>query len=260
MPTTLASLTAQITTLGIQSGDIVMVHAALRTLGPILGGADTLITALQSVTGPSGTLMAYTDWDAQEELWRDGDGNVIPAMRPHVIPFDPQRSRSIRDNGWLPEALRTTPGALRSGNSGASVAALGAHARHLTENHPLDQGYGHRSPLAKLVALNGKILMAAAPLDTMTLLHHAEFLAQIPDKRLLRREVPMPNGWRWTEEFDTGDPVSPRLPEDFIAQIAEAFLASGQGRTGPLGTGTATLVEAQAILPFAIRWIEAQAG
>ncbi len=82
--------------------------------------------------------------------------------------------------GILAEFIRTTPGARRSGNPGASVAAIGAQAEWLTADHPLDYGYGPGSPLAKLVEAGGKVLMAGAPPDTMTLLHHAEHLARIP--------------------------------------------------------------------------------
>ncbi len=105
--------------------------------------------------------------------------------------FDPAASRAVRDNGILAEFIRTTPGARRSGNPGASVAAIGARADWLTADHPLDYGYGPGSPLAKLMEAGGKVLMAGAPPDTMTLLHHAEHLARIPGKRVRRYEVPL---------------------------------------------------------------------
>ena len=47
-------------------------------------------------------------------------------VKAEVSGFDPALTRAARDNGALPEFLRTTPGARRSGNPGASVAALGA--------------------------------------------------------------------------------------------------------------------------------------
>ena len=161
-----------------------MVHAALRTIGPIVGGPDALIAALCDVVGPEGTILGYADWQGQDEV----DAGID---RADIAPFDPLTSRANRDNGWFPEALRTTPGALRSGNPGASVVALGGKAAWLTADRPLDYGYGPGSPLAKLVEANGKVLMLGAPLDTITLLHHAEHLARIPGKRVKRYEAPI---------------------------------------------------------------------
>src|SRR5690606_32451470 len=105
-------------------------------------------------------------------------------------------------------------------------------------------GYGNGSPLAKLVAANGKVLMVGAPLDTMTLLHHAEHLARIPGKRIRRYEVPFAGTsgtlWRRVEEFDTSDPVVGGLDDAYFARIVEEFLASGRGVQGPLGEAPAT--------------------
>lgn len=39
--------------LGIATGDMVMVHAAMRRVGPLLNGPDALIAALLDRVGPS---------------------------------------------------------------------------------------------------------------------------------------------------------------------------------------------------------------
>ena len=241
-----------------------MVHAALRAVGPVFGGPDALIDSLRAAVGPAGTVAAYLDWDAPWEDVVDGDGRTVDDWRGEVMPFDPARTRAARANGALPEFLRTTPGALRSGNPGASVVAIGARADWLTADHPQDYGYGPGTPLARLVEARAKVLMLGAPLDTMTLLHHAEHLADIPGKRVIRKEAPFRvNGrteWRWIEEYDTSEPVSEQLPGAFIEQIVMAYEASGGGRRGVVGNADCLLVEAADILPFAVRWIERVAG
>lgn len=261
---TRTSLAADLARLGIAAGDIVMVHSACRAVGPVLGGPDTIIAALRDAAGLSGTIMAYLDWDAPWEDFADDEGRVSEALKPHVPGFDPALTRAARDNGVLPEFLRTTPGAMRSGNPGASVAALGARAQWLTADHPLDYGYGPGSPLARLVEAAGKVLMLGAPHDTMTLLHHAEHLARLPNKRVFRREVPFATAagavWRMIEEYDTGDPVVDALPEDFIAQAVAAFVAAGNGVQGHVGDAEALLVDAAAMLAFAVDWLERVAG
>ena len=261
---TRADLCRDLTTLGVSRGDLVMVHAAMRQVGRLLHGPDVLIAALREAVGPRGTVAAYTDWDGAYDELLDDEGRVPEAWCAHVPPFDAQGSRAIRDHGVLAEFLRTTPGALRSGSPGASVAALGAQAAWLTADHPLDYGYGPGSPLAKLVEARGKVLMVGAPLDTLTLLHHAEHLARLPHKRVRRYEVPLstPDGvvWRMVEEFDTARPVVDGLAEDYFADLAEAFLASGQGRRGVVGRAPSVLLDAAPLCAFAVAWLEAWAA
>lgn len=261
---TRASLADDLALLGLAPGDAVMVHAAVSKVGRLLDGPDTIIAALSDAVGPEGTILAYADWEARYEDLVDEDGRVPPEWRDHVPPFDPQRSRAIRDNGVLPEFLRTTPGARRSGNPGASVVALGAKAKWFTANHPLDYGYGEGSPLAKLVEAGGKVLMLGAPLDTLTLLHHAEHLADITGKRIRRIEVPFATAtgvqWRMIEEFDTGDPIVDGLAEDYFAEIVTEFLASGRGQRGLIGAAPSVLVEAEAITTFGVNWLDARFG
>jgi len=261
---TRASLRADLRRLGIAAGDMVMVHAAMSRVGRLLNGPDALIGALLDAVGPGGTILAYTDWDAAYDALLDEDGRVPPEWRDHIPPFDPARSRAIRDNGVLAEFIRTTPGARRSRNPGASVAAIGARADWLTADHPLDYGYGEGSPLARLVEAGGKVLMVGAPLDTMTLLHHAEHLARLPGKRVRRVEVPFatPEGvhWRMIEEFETGEPVVPGLPDDYFATVVQAFLAAGSGAQGLIGEAPSVLVPADRICRFAVEWLERNAG
>ncbi|HEV7275581.1 MAG TPA: aminoglycoside 3-N-acetyltransferase [Devosiaceae bacterium] len=256
-PATRRSLAADFARLGLAPGDAVLVHAALRKVGPIIGGADALIDALRDAVGPQGTILGYCDWQLEDEV-RDN-----PALRADIPPFDPQSSRSIRENGAFPELLRTTPGALRSASPGASCAALGGRAAWFVADHTLDYGYGPQSPFGKLVAAKGKTLMLGAPLDTMTLLHHAEHLADFPGKRVRRYETPiLVDGkavWRWFEEFDTSDPPHD-LPDDYMATVVRAFLATGRGREGKIGQASSVLVEAAEIVPFAVEWLEQRLG
>jgi aminoglycoside 3-N-acetyltransferase len=251
------SLAADLSALGLVPGDSVLVHAALRQIGPIVGGVDALIAALRDVVGPDGTILGYCDWQLEDEV-RDN-----PNVRDDIPPFDPKASRSIRDNGFFPEALRTTPGALRSGNPGASMAALGGRAEWFTADHAMDYGYGPDSPLGKLVAVRGKTMLLGAPRDTITLLHHAEHVADVPNKRIRRYESPIlvdgHKTWRWFEEFDTSDPPD-GLADDYFATILTEYLASGQGRTGKVGAADTVLVEAKPIVDFAVSWLEQRLG
>jgi len=260
---TRTSLAADLRGLGIAAGDTVMAHAAFKKAGTVLGGPDALVDAILDAAGPGGTLLSYQDWEPGAEIW-DGDGRVREEFRDHVPPYDPATARSAPYIGLLAATVGTRKGVLRSGNPGAAVAALGARAQEFTADHPLDYGYGEGSPLARLVAAGGKVLMVGAPLDTMTLLHHAEHLADLPGKRVIRMEYPLatPHGteWRTVEEFDTCDPVVSAAPEDYFGTIVADYLATGAGARGRVGDADSVVAEAAEIVPFAVAWMEERYG
>jgi len=234
----------------------VLVHAALRSVGPIIGGADVVVSALRDVVGSQGTILGYTDWLSEDDVPAD------PGARAEISPFDPLTSRANRDNGWFPEMLRTTPRARRSGNPGASMTALGGRAEWFTADHALDYGYGPNSPLGKLVEVDGKTLLLGCDWAKMTIQHHAEHLANIPH-RIKRYEAPLlvdgKTVWRQFEEFDTSH--SPDgLPEDYFVTVVTEFLATGKGWRGGIGAAPSVLVRAKEIVPFAVSWLEAYFG
>jgi aminoglycoside 3-N-acetyltransferase len=165
----------------------------------------------------------------------------------------------LREYGILAEIVRGWPGAQRSLNPEASVAAIGAQAEWITQDHPLNYGYGAGSPLEKLVEARGQVLMLGAPLDTLTLLHYAEDRAQMRHKRVIRYPCPILRDgkrvWVEIEDFDTGEPHG----DYSFDGIAREYLALGKGRQGTKGTiGNATsyLFDAADLSAFAITWLE----
>ena len=261
---TRSSLRADLKTLGLAPGDAVMVHAALRQVGPVAGGADMIIAALRDAVGPQGTILGYADWQGLDDALAHDEVFNDPAIRPDIPAFDPKASRATRSNGAFPELLRTTPGALRSGSPGGSCVAIGGRAEWFVADHALDYGYGPDSPFGELVAAEGKVLMLGAPLDTMTLLHHAEHLAQIPDKRVIRYETPIliegETVWRQFEEFDTANPIVASLPDDYFALVVEGFLDAGGGVRGRVGAADCLLVPAAEMVAFGVEWLETRFG
>ncbi len=252
-PWTRAELATKLRAAGLATGDAVLVHAGLRSIGAVLGGPDSVIGALRDAVGPRGTVLGYCDWQFEDEVL------AFPEVRDQVPAFDPAASRSIRDNGAFPELLRTTPGARRSASPGASCAALGSRADWFTADHALDYGYGPQSPFGRLVEAGGKTLLLGAPRDTMTLLHHAEHLARFPNKRIRRYETPIlvdgRTEWRWFEEFDTSA-VPDGMADDYFATIVTDFLATGQGWQGRIGNADSVLVDARPMVEFAVAWME----
>ena len=227
-----------------------MVHARVRSIGKIDGGVETLVRALLDAVGSSGTIAAYVDWQIDAA---DPYGADVPA-------FDKRTSRAARDCGILAETIRTWPGAARSGNPDAGIAAIGSRAGWLCEGHALSYGYGEESPFAKLVAIGAKVLVIGAPLDTLTILHHAEHLAKIDGKRIIRyRRDIVADGQIESvdiEEFDTADPVVDGMPADGFGLIARLALEAGCGRSGVVGKATSYIFDAAPLVSEGVRWLE----
>jgi aminoglycoside 3-N-acetyltransferase len=257
---TRASLADDLRALGVRVGATVMAHTAFRSVGPVVGGPDALIDALLDTVGADGTVVSYQDWEVGADVWGD-DGSVTEELRAHMPAFDPTTARAARTHGIFASTFGTRQGVRKSVNPGACIAALGSRATELTDGHPLDYGYGAGSPLERLTMVGGQVIMIGAPLDTMTLLHHAEHRADLPGKRRVRIEYPLVGAegektWRWIEEFDTSRPVVEGLPDDYFATVVADYLAQGSGSKGLIGGATAVLVDAEAVTAFAVAWLE----
>ncbi|MEU6991056.1 aminoglycoside 3-N-acetyltransferase [Streptomyces sp. NPDC046465] len=269
-PVTRAGIRREVAALGLAEGDIVMFHTRMSALGYVAGGSLTIIDALCDAVGDRGTLMVTCGWndappydfDTWPETWQ-------AALRAEQPAYDPRHSEADHNNGRLPEALRQRPGAVRSRHPDASFAALGPAAHALMDDHPWDDPHGPDSPLARLTALGGRVLLLGAPLDSLTLLHHAEALAQAPGKRFVDYEQPVTvdgeRVWRRFHDIDSADgafdytPVVPAGQEPFEA-LALDMLAAGHGRVGQVGAATCHLFEAGDVVAYGVDWIESKLG
>jgi aminoglycoside 3-N-acetyltransferase len=262
-------LVTDLRALGVRSGGVVMVHTSLSQLGWVIGGAETVARALFEVAGPDGTLMAYIGWEDEPPQPDDEVPEATRAMiEAHHPPYDPLVARARKDHGRLPELLRTWPGAVHSGHPEAGIVAIGRRAGEIAHPHPFDYGYGANSPYARLIELGGQVLMLGAPLDTATLIHHAETVADVPNKRLVSLAYPIHNDfgqreWQSMVDVDTSDgclPYETVIDEPYVEYLAGQALLSGAGTHGVAGYGIAHCFEANLLSAYAIQWIEAHFG
>ncbi|MBN1220210.1 MAG: aminoglycoside 3-N-acetyltransferase [Anaerolineae bacterium] len=261
---TRSQLEHDLQTLGVGPGQTMMLHVSVRAIGWIVGGPDVVIQALLNLLTPAGTLMMYAAWEERPDDWWAWSPGKQAAYQAECPPFNPATSRAYRKWSILAEYLRTWPGACRSGNPGASMVAVGAHAQWLTRDHPLQYGYGPGSPLAKLCELDGYVLQIGVSPGALTLIHHAEHVANIPNKRIFRYPAPLlENGqrvWVTIEEYDTGDGVVEGAGGDYLEQIAIEFRQAGHGCQGRVGVAPAFLGRAAELNQFAVAWLERTFG
>jgi aminoglycoside 3-N-acetyltransferase len=142
------------------------------------------------------------------------------------------------------------------------MSAVGARADWITRDHPMRYGYGPGSPLAKLCEIGGQACLLGAPLDAITLLHHAEHLADLPDKRIFRNRCPvLQHGqtvWLDMEDFETGENVIDA--EYTFDVIARDYMTAHGERSGMVGNAKSYLFDTSALVRFAVEWLEARFG
>jgi aminoglycoside 3-N-acetyltransferase len=138
------------------------------------------------------------------------------------------------------------------------VVAVGPRASWLVAPH--EDGYGAESPFARLVEAGGSVLMLGAPLETVTLLHHAEAIATAPGKQTITYEIA---GRSYTDIETSGgayDYASLGLEADEFEVIAREALAAGVGVRGQVGAAECHLFPARELVAFGVEWIERRFG
>lgn len=249
--------------LGIAAGDMLMVHASVRSIGEIAGGPDQIHLGLKDALTADGTLMMYASCPRHYD--EVGRGNLTPAEEDELVEklpaFDPFTARSARDNGALVELLRTYPGSAVNPHV-ARFVVWGKHAAHLISRQPWNYAFGRDSALERFVQLEGKILLLGCDHDTVTFLHFAEHVVQISGKRVARYKVPVTERrvWRDMEEFDTSEAgAHPNWPDRFFARLVDTYLANTGNSGGRVGNAACFLLDASGLLAFALTVMEAVA-
>ena len=143
--------------LGIQSGDIILVHSSLKSLGYINGGPETVIQGLLRAIGNDGTLL-------------------MPALSYMQNPHHIHSTRETPSNvGTIPEYFRKRAGTLRSIHPTHSVCGIGKAVSELFKYHHLDDTpCGTNSPFNRMIDFGAKILMLGCSLRPNTTMHALE--------------------------------------------------------------------------------------
>ncbi len=170
---TRTSLSADLTRLGVNAGDILFVHSSFTSLGLVDGGAATVVAALEQAVGPDGLLLMpafnLVDKDKRAESW-----NI--SSTPSTV-------------GYLTEYFRLMPGTARSDHYSHSVAARGRGADDFVVGHlsgegqespwdraPWGRTFGARSPFLQAYDRGSKLLMLGVDYHSSTFVHLVETL------------------------------------------------------------------------------------
>ena len=168
-------LMRQLRELGLKKGDTVELHISLRSMGPVEGGADTVLDAILGVIGEEGLLSTPT------HTW-------------HLIPrksrlYDVRNTPSC--TGTLGEVARRRPDGIRSLHPSHSVVAFGRDKEAFVAGEELITSPADPKGIGgKLLDRDVKVLLVGVGQEKNTLLHTVEELDDMPGRLSPRdREV-----------------------------------------------------------------------
>lgn len=243
-----------------------MVHASVRSVGPVHGGPDEIHAAIVDAVSPSGTMMMLLGCpNGYDDIGRPATTpEQAAAYRAYMPAFDKHATRANRDVGTLAEFFRTWPGTLVSDCPAVRIGARGARAEWLVSEHPLMYPFGRGTPFEKLVEARGKLLLLGSDHDEVTLMHYAESIADFPDKIVVKYEVPLlidgKRTWVPCEEFDSSIGAHANWPDRFFALIVDDFIARHEGTTlcarGKVGDSDTYLLDCAALVAHAVAIME----
>lgn len=173
-PYTREKLTQDFTNLGVQKGDMLFIHSSFKSLGPVEGGAGTVISALEETVGQDGLILMPSF-------------SLLPSREERVASWNIDKTPSTV--GWLTEFFRQMPGTYRSDHYSHAVAARGRGAKAFVSDHLSQEGYqspwdyqpwgktyGIHSPMFRAYKANAKLLMIGVDYETSTYIHLVEVI------------------------------------------------------------------------------------
>ena len=176
-PITKEVLIHKFSQLGIKSGDTLLVHASLSSLGYVVGGAEALFLALTEIIGEQGTIVvpsqtveisdpASWQYPPVPEEWHDVIRDAMPAYSKEL-----SYSKAM---GAFSQLIGILPDSIRSNHPMYSFTAIGKKASEIIGQDSFDFPFGDESPLRRMYSIGAKILMIGTDFETNTSLHLAE--------------------------------------------------------------------------------------
>ena len=253
-PGTIKTIANNLRRLGIENGDILLVHSSLSSMGFVIGGAEAVVWALLQAVGENGTLIMPSH---TTQICDPTDLNTPPPSKWHELirrempPYNPLTTQTA-GMGKIAETFRTFPNTLRSKHPQMSFCANGKYAREITEEHVLTPQFGMSTPLGKLYDLKAKILLLGVYYNVCTCLHLSETLSGLIPFNDENGTAIIKNGkreWIVYNDIDCWD-------TNYFGKIGEAFEESHDINKGKIGQTECKVFELPAIVDFGISWIK----
>lgn len=230
-------------TMGIDPKGTLLVHSSMKSIGPVEGGADTVLDALSEYMRDGLLILPTHTWN-----WITDECNVFDSVSmPSCV-------------GILPELFRHRPGVIRSLHPTHSVAALGRDAEAYTSGELEARSPAPRGGCwGKLYDRHAQILFLGCSLKRNTFLHGVEEWNDIPN-RLTEQLKPVwvidPQGETYfvpqhrhatKEDFDVSEQYDRMEP---------VFAAEGAIRYGSFGDAKCILGDAVRMADLTTKYLK----
>ncbi len=253
---TRAGIVRDLRALGLTGGRTLLVHASLRSMGWVDGGAATVVGALRELLGLAGTLVVPATTAENSDSSRDYLARIagltpeqVKSYRDAMPPFDRARTPAS-GAGRIAEEVRTAPGAIRSAHPQSSFAAIGPLARFLMKRHRLDCHLGEDSPLGKLYSVGAWVLMLGVGYQACTALHLAEYrYTPSPPRRTYRCAVSYRGRRQWRSYRDVV------LDDSEFTVIGALIDKEVAGHHGYVGNAECRLMPMREVVDCATAWM-----
>jgi aminoglycoside 3-N-acetyltransferase len=151
--------------IGVKKGDKLLVHASFKSL-KFEGTPEDVCRAFMETVTETGLLMVVTH--SYNFISKPGVDRVY------------DRTKSKSQVGAFSDAFWRIKGVERSFHPSHSVAAFGRNTREYLKDHHKGETMGRTGPLYRFAKAGGRILMLGCNLNSCTMIHTAEFLADVP--------------------------------------------------------------------------------
>jgi aminoglycoside 3-N-acetyltransferase len=210
--------------LGVCSGDMIMVHSGMEGFAGLRGKMADVIDVLQQAVGSTGTLMMPTIPFTGTAIEYAESGQV----------FDVRRTPSRV--GLLTELFRRSSGVVRSAHPTHSVAAWGNLSAAVVDGHSkAETPCGHGTPYLRMTEHGGKVVLLGVSIETFTFFHAIEAVLEpsMPFSPFTQKTYDFPCRDREGHDFVVKtrlfDPMISRRGLEACARIeAQRFLGTRQ--------------------------------
>lgn len=231
MAYTKADLKHDLAAMGLTGNETILIHSSMKSIGPVEGGADTVLDAWMEFFAEGLLLLPTHTWRFINE-----ENRV----------FDVRRSPCCV--GILPELFRHRPGVVRSLHPTHSMAAYGKGAAaylegELDANTPCTPGGCYD----RLRAAHGKVLLLGVTHARNTFIHSVEEVLNVPnrltDKPMQMTVVDEAGAQHTVYMRRHYNAQQPHISEDFV-KLEQAYLDCGE-----LGTRNLAMQDAFCATP-----------
>lgn len=222
----------QLREMGLEPQDALMVHSSMKSIGPVEGGADTVVDALLEYF-KEGLVMVPT------HTWKQ--------MSAEYSVFDPKTEPACV--GIIPNIFMTRPGVVRSLHPTHSIAAFGVGAAEYVQGEEnLTTPCAPGGCWDRLRKINAKILLVGVTHARNTFIHSVEEVFDVPERftdNPTAFQIKMPDSsLKAVEMYRHYNPHTAHISESFDKML-DGYFAVGAAKRVRLGAADCILCDAK---------------